>query len=295
MPAPPPFVYLYGHAPSSNWPLRGWVSTWLGAYALQPELMNGRPVYGRDDALLHSSQRLWFAYTDATRGFWFFGPASGLGGSLGWLSAFDTSLAPPHSSWSTASEEDKVAWVPAPGLRVSANRSDAAGWFRSSVTAAAAPGLEASSCGARCCRCRCCRWRTARRCARRGRRRAPLAPPRAGSRQPVAEAMSEAMQAHVQLAGAQVHAFLASRPHCLMLTYVLMSALLLLGLYLCGGGMQRSRRNVASRHIRARAAQRSVSESTGRPDLSEARHASVSACMLVSARTCMRETLRCLH
>ena len=63
---------------------------------------------------------------------------SGLGGSLGWLSAFDTSLAPPHSSWSTASEEDKVAWVPAPGLRVSANRSDAAGWFRSSVTAAAA-------------------------------------------------------------------------------------------------------------------------------------------------------------
>ena len=115
VPAPPPVVYLFGHAPSSNWPLRGWVSTWLGAYELQPELMNGRPVYGRDefvfgrdDALVLSSQRLWFARSDASEpGFWFFGPASGLGGSLGWLSAMRDALAP-HlvgSSWRTASEE----------------------------------------------------------------------------------------------------------------------------------------------------------------------------------------------
>ena len=235
VPAPPPFVYLYGHAPSSNWPLRGWVSTWLGAYALQPELMNGRPVYGRDDALLHSSQRLWFAYTDATRGFWFFGPASGLGGSLGWLSAFDTSLAPPHSSWSTASEEDKVAWVPAPGLRVSANRSDAAGWFRSSVTAAAAPGLEAS--GSRralllLLLLPLADGADAVLAAADGARRWLLPVQALGSQ--CAEAMSEAMQAHAQLAGARVHAFLREQcgPHCLMLTYVLMSALLLLGLYL---------------------------------------------------------------
>ena len=114
VPAPPPVVYLFGHAPSSNWPLRGWVSTWLGAYELQPELMNGRPAYGRDDfvfghddALVLSSQRLWFARSDAGLGFWFFGPASGVGGTLGWLSAMGDALAP-HlvgSSWRTASEE----------------------------------------------------------------------------------------------------------------------------------------------------------------------------------------------
>ena len=114
VPAPPPVVYLFGHGPSSNWPLRGWVSTWLGAYELQPELMNGRPAYGRDDfvfgrddALVLSSQRLWFARSDAGVGLWFFGPASGVGGTLGWLSAMGDALAP-HlvgSSWRTASEE----------------------------------------------------------------------------------------------------------------------------------------------------------------------------------------------
>ena len=306
VPAPPPFVYLYGHAPSSNWPLRGWVSTWLGAYALQPELMNGRPVYGRDDALLHTSQRLWFTYTDATRGYWFFGPASGLGGSLGWLSAFDTSLAPPHSSWSTASEEDKVAWVPAPGLRVSANRSDAAGWFRSSVTAAAAPGLEAS--GSR---------RTllllllpladcadAVLAAADGARRWLLPVQALGSQ--CVEVMAEVLQGHAQLGGARVQAFLRERcgPHCLMLTYVLLSALLLLGLYLLRRrhAEQPAQRGLASahrseRHSSARSAGlllgpvcgfalRARVESTGRPELSERRAgAPVSACQVSRSRT----------
>ena len=140
-----------------------------------------------------------------------------------------------------------------------------------------------------------------------------------------AEAMSEVMQAHAQLAGARVHAFLREQcgPHCLMLTYVLMSALLLLGLYLlrrrhaappaqCGlSSTHRSERHSSARPaglllgrvcrcaLRARAestGRPALNESTGRPDLSERRAgASVSACMLVSARTCMRETLRCMR
>ena len=142
LPAPPPTVWLFGHAPSSGWIGRGWVTTWTGAYELQPSLINGRPVYGRAG---DASQRLWFARSDSYEPFWFFGPASGVGSSRGWLSVQDSALAPHRigATWRMASAEDEVAWVRAPGLRVAANASHVVGWYRSRVAEGASPAVSA--------------------------------------------------------------------------------------------------------------------------------------------------------
>tara|TARA_B100000795_G_scaffold202935_1_gene156652 strand:- start:2353 stop:2793 length:441 start_codon:yes stop_codon:yes gene_type:complete len=124
-----------------------------------------------------------------------------------------------------------VAWVPAPGLRVTANQSHAAGWFRSSVTAAAAPGLEAS--GSRpklllllllpLADCADAVFATAD-----GARRWLLPVQALGSY------CAEVVQGHAEVGGARMQAFVREQcgPHCMMLTYVLLSALLPLGLYL---------------------------------------------------------------
>ena len=135
------------------------------------------------------------------------------------------------ADFAASNRQDKVAWVPAPGLRVTANRSDAAGWYRSFVTAEVAPYLEAS--GSRpklllllllpLADCADAVHATAD-----GARRWLLPVQALGSY------CSEVVQGHAEVGGARVQAFIREQcgSHCMMLTYVLLSALLLLGLYL---------------------------------------------------------------
>ena len=135
-PAPPPTVWLFGYALSSGgwWLGRGWVSSWLGAFDLHPELTNGRVVYSqRGD----TTQLLWFAHSESEQPYWFLGPASDLGSSRGWLSVLDDAPLPHlvNASWRVASADDNATWVDAPGLRVTANESHVVGWYRSAFHA----------------------------------------------------------------------------------------------------------------------------------------------------------------
>ena len=118
-PAPPPTVWLYGHAPSGSWLSRGWVASWLGSYDLHPELTNGRCVYSRKAGDVQ--QLLWFARSESDQPYWFLGPASGLGSSRVWLSVLDNAPVPHRvtATWRVASADDDTAWVRAAGLRVS--------------------------------------------------------------------------------------------------------------------------------------------------------------------------------
>ncbi|KAL1530158.1 hypothetical protein AB1Y20_001074 [Prymnesium parvum] len=140
--APLATIWLHGHAPSAarpaGWLRKGWVASWLGAYDLHSVWANGRPVYRQRAS---SRNLLWFARPEsgqARASYWFLGPHEDVGQSRGWLSTPDDALLPHQvrATWRVASAQSSASggWILAPRLRVTANSSEAIGWYRSLLT-----------------------------------------------------------------------------------------------------------------------------------------------------------------